>query len=435
MIIFHVPQPTQHFDIIETNQTSMVRRSFMSEFKHPFKRSFDSLEDLADSIKDFLGCPVTIEDANHRLLAYSSHEEETDPARIATIITRRVPENVINKLWKEGIIPKLMETDEVVNIPQIKEIGLGNRLAISIRKNQEVLGYIWVVVENKKITKDTFIHLKDAANSAVPLLRKLHMQRKKKIEDYQDFFWQLITGHFTAQEEIIRKFHQLNVSIPEQYTVIVFQFESDITKKVEEHISYLITTSQKIKHHFLVVMRNELILLASPVLNPSERQPLSEFIPFFISEMKNRFSIEGIKGGAGSIYQDLIKVEKCYQEALQVIELKDLYKEELANIFQFHQLGLFQFVKLLKNIRTDEHPAIKILEDYDKENKTNLLKTLEVFIQNDSNVSDTAKQLYIHTNTLGYRLKRITEIADFDLKNVHEKMAIYLDLKIRKLKN
>jgi len=406
----------------------------MGEFKYPFKRSFESLEDLADSIKYYLECPVTIEDANHRLLAYSSHEEETDPARVATIIKRRVPENVINKLWKEGVIPKLMESDEVVNIPEIKEIGLGNRLAISIRKNQEVLGYIWVVVENRPLTDEALSHLKDAAVSAKPLLMKLHMQRKKRIEDYQDFFWQLITGHFTSHEEIVRKFHQLNVSMPDQFAVLVFQFESDIKKKVEEHISYLITTSQKIKHHFLVIMRNELILLASPNESPSDRHPFNEFISFFISEMKNRFSITGIKGGAGSIYSDLVKAEKCYQEALQVIELREWYKEELNGIYQYHQLGVFQYMKMLKNMRMDEHPAIKKLEEYDQENNTNLLNTLEVFIQKDSNVNEAAKQLFIHTNTLGYRLKRISEIADLDLKNIHEKMAIYLDLKIRRLK-
>ena len=49
-------------------------------------------------MSDLLGCPVTVEDVNFRLLAYSSHEKVTDAARIATIINRQVPENLINSL-------------------------------------------------------------------------------------------------------------------------------------------------------------------------------------------------------------------------------------------------------------------------------------------------------------------------------------------------
>ncbi|MFB8735669.1 helix-turn-helix domain-containing protein [Bacillus sp. SL00103] len=41
-----------------------------------------------------------------------------------------------------------------------------------------------------------------------------------------------------------------------------------------------------------------------------------------------------------------------------------------------------------------------------------------------------AKQLNIHINTLNYRLKRITDIAEIDLKNMNEEMTIYLDRKL-----
>lgn len=64
---------------------------------------FDSLEALADAVSEVLDCPITIEDllktSNHRFVAYSSHDPHSDPARIATIIGRRVPEAIISRLW------------------------------------------------------------------------------------------------------------------------------------------------------------------------------------------------------------------------------------------------------------------------------------------------------------------------------------------------
>lgn len=56
----------------------------------------DSPEGLADRIAENLGCPVTIEDANHQIVSYSKHEERVDDARTATIMRRKVPESVVN---------------------------------------------------------------------------------------------------------------------------------------------------------------------------------------------------------------------------------------------------------------------------------------------------------------------------------------------------
>lgn len=400
----------------------------------PFKRPFSTLEDLVDRIKYILNCPVTIEDPNHHLLAYSTHGDETDAARIATIIKRRVPERVINKFWKEGIIPKLMQSEEAIRIPEMKDIGLRDRIAISIRRNSEVLGYIWVVEENEKLSNSQLALLKEAAKSAAPLLLKLHLQKKKKEEDYQEFFWLLLTGHYKSHNEIKNKFHQLSITMPEQFAILVFRFEQEITRKVEEQISYLITTSQKITNHFLVVMRNELILIASPHQSQPDEKIFKEFISFFISEMKNRFSIIGIKGSSGTIYNSFERAETSYQEALKVLQLKEQFPDELAGIFHYHQLGIFRYLDAIlheKKANPYEHPAISKLEAYDKQNKTTLLDTLEVFIQADSNINEAAKKLFVHANTLNYRMKRIMKIGEIDLKNPNEKMSLYLDLKVR----
>src|SRR5690554_4351761 len=108
---------------------------------------FGNLEDLADDISEVLECSVTIEDANHRLVSYSSHISATDPARISTIMGRRVPEKIIQTLWRNGIMQQLMNSENPVRVEAIEEIGLGSRLAIAIRKDNRILGYIWLMEE------------------------------------------------------------------------------------------------------------------------------------------------------------------------------------------------------------------------------------------------------------------------------------------------
>lgn len=404
--------------------------------KNPFKKSFFDLKELVDGIQENLLCPATIEDTNHRLHAYSSHEDDTDSARIGTIISQRVPEKVINRLWKEGVIPNLMQSDSALRIPHIEDIGLRDRVAIAIRKNNEILGYIWVVEGSKKLSDAQLGLLKDAAVAATPLMSKLQQNRKRKEENYQNFLWQLLTGQYKTLEEIHEKCDELNLKIPDCFSVLTFRFDQDITRKMEEQISYLITTSQKITNHFLVIMNEVLILIASPHPSQSEDRAFDDFISFFISEMANRFSISDVKGSSGTSYNDFDKVEASYQEALKVLKMKARFPEELEGVFHFRQLGVFRYMDLIQKDQSTkryEHPAIAKLEAYDSLHKSNLLKTLEVFIQQDSNMNDAAKKLFVHTNTLHYRMKRISEIGGIRLTNVSEKLGIFLDLKARKM--
>lgn len=158
-----------------------------SKNDNPFKGNFKTLESLVDRISEVFHCPVTIEDANHRLLAYSQHNEESDQARIQTIIGRRVPEKVINSLWKNHILAKINRTDEPVRIAQIKEVGLGDRIAIAIRKNNEVLGYIWALEVERKLSDQSFPLFKQAAQAVKNQLLQLQGQQKEADEGLMSF--------------------------------------------------------------------------------------------------------------------------------------------------------------------------------------------------------------------------------------------------------
>ncbi|ASV68484.1 PucR family transcriptional regulator [Cytobacillus kochii] len=403
--------------------------------KDPFKRSFDNLETFVDKIRDVLECPVTIEDANHRLLAYSTHDDQTDQARIATIISRKVPEKVINSLWKADAIPQLLRSAEPLKIPEIKEIGLGNRVAISIRHQEEVLGYIWVVERDKSLTAEDMYLLKLAAQSARIELLKLYRQKKKREESYQDFFWQLLTGRYPKHAEVIDKLDDFHIKPSLHSAVIIFRFIDDIDMQTEQSMIYLISTSQKIHMTFYATMGNDFILLASPPSTQANETDLSEFVQFVINQMYVRFEIDHIISGSSSLKLTYDHVEDRYSECLEVLRLKSQYPKEMQEIYTYHQLGVFKYLDAILDIRSRdayEHPVIQRLIDYDHAHRTELLMTLEAFILNDSNVNDAAKVLHVHVNTLNYRLKRITELTHVNFKSTHEKFSLYLELQIRK---
>lgn len=77
------------------------------------------------------------------------------------------------------------------------------------------------------------------------------------------------------------------------------------------------------------------------------------------------------------------------------------------------------------------HPAIQALEKSDMEKGTHLLQTLSVFLEKGENIGDTAKALFLHRNSVIYRLNRIREISGADLTDPGTRFILRLGLAVR----
>ena len=67
-----------------------------------------------------------------------------------------------------------------------------------------------------------------------------------------------------------------------------------------------------------------------------------------------------------------------------------------------------------------------VLIDYDAQNHTQLLSTLEIYLKNNCNLLHTADELFTHRNTIKYRLKRIEELLHRNM----EDSAVLLNLNV-----
>ena len=71
-----------------------------------------------------------------------------------------------------------------------------------------------------------------------------------------------------------------------------------------------------------------------------------------------------------------------------------------------------------------------ILKQYDEKNKTELYRTLQVYLELERNVLQTAKTLFIHRSTLFYRLERIQKLADINYEDAKERLILQLSFQI-----
>lgn len=395
------------------------------------KQSFATLDEFADHLSDLLACPVTIEDANHYVLAYSRHTENIDQARIGTIMNRKVPDKVINGLWKNGAMPKLIDSNKPVIIPEIKEIGLGNRVAISIWKKNEILGFIWAHTGESKGTSMELEILTEAARQVKKMILTHFPGRQSTEQVYKDFFWQLLTAENVPKTTIQSYEKQFNVKLHGRLAIVVFHFHDRVTEQIAKHAYYLSETEMQVNTIFRLFDDNDFILLIRLWKNEDTSNKINQFLQQFIEKISSQLKLSDVQGSASQIYDDTKDLALAYEEALHTIVLQRQFPDKLKNCYLFEDLGIFQLMDVLqKHYQKRQQPNKYILRlnEYDKKQQTSLLNTLECYLKNDSNVNQTAEALFIHPNTMNYRLRRIREVSGLDLKDPNQKIAVYLEL-------
>lgn len=77
--------------------------------------------------------------------------------------------------------------------------------------------------------------------------------------------------------------------------------------------------------------------------------------------------------------------------------------------------------------------TLEALEQYDKSQKNELMETLEKYIANRCDLKETAEALFLHPNTLRYRLKRIEEVLEIDIKDFDTILSFMVAFKIKYL--
>ncbi|WP_027416993.1 PucR family transcriptional regulator [Aneurinibacillus terranovensis] len=405
---------------------------------------FADLMELAELISERLENPITIEDMNHHVVAYSTHGDMTDPVRIQTIMKRKVPEAVLVRFWKAGVIQALMHSDEPVRVPAMKDVGLDNRAAISIRRGQEVLGYIWVQEAVRPIKDADLDILRRAARLAMPRMIHRKDRHSKNEEKRREFFWQLLSRGSTSRREMEEQASRLQLQLPPIMVCLVFEARcsEETWGNVQKELEYLLSNlNEFFPFRYLPLWtfdQKQLVVLGGMdrKTKGQEEQASVQFIAQLHNRLDQRFGGEKMMiAGYGEPVEDVIHVSRSYQQALEVIHLKKAMPQEVGAIAGYQELGVYRLFPQIKrwNEQMDySNRKLERLVAYDLENQTNLVETLEVFLDCGGKTHRITEILHIHPNTLTYRLKRISEVGNVNVNDLNDQMTLFLDIKLRK---
>ncbi|MEG0320519.1 MAG: helix-turn-helix domain-containing protein, partial [Niameybacter sp.] len=131
----------------------------------------------------------------------------------------------------------------------------------------------------------------------------------------------------------------------------------------------------------------------------------------------------------GTVVSDLKDVSNSYKEASMALEVGKIFNCE-AHISTYSQLGIgriiYQLPLPLCRMFIQEVLKGKKVENFDDET----LMTVNKFFENSLNVSETSRQLYIHRNTLVYRLDKLLKMTGLDLRKFDDAIVFKITIMV-----
>ncbi|MBE6706625.1 MAG: PucR family transcriptional regulator [Ruminococcaceae bacterium] len=135
--------------------------------------------------------------------------------------------------------------------------------------------------------------------------------------------------------------------------------------------------------------------------------------------------------GISTVVDNIKDLAKAYQEAQVALEVGKVFETE-KNIISYENLGIgrliYQLPTTLCEMFLQEVFKKGNLESLDRET----LMTIQCFFENNLNVSETSRKLFVHRNTLVYRLEKIRKLTGLDLREFEHAITFKVALMVRK---
>lgn len=135
--------------------------------------------------------------------------------------------------------------------------------------------------------------------------------------------------------------------------------------------------------------------------------------------------------GIGRVVSALKDVQMSYRDAQKCIDyIQATNKKE--TILSYRQLGTHRLFLKTESTELKEYvdDTLGSIIAYDHKNETDLIQTLKVYLESNQNMAQSAKKLYVHTNTIKYRLGTIQQILNIDHLDGRKAFDLQLGLNI-----
>ncbi len=345
------------------------------------------------------------------------------------VITYSTSVSITDNLWKKFInrgsctsefINAMNELMPVSNMPGDSEsfkvncsISSEERLCSQVFVADKAVGYIVLLDNNKGILpfhREYLPKISDllsayvAENENEPLLYN---------KNNEESFLKLLDANEAEKKEALRSFPAIDSG---SFCVVI---------KARHHSRHeLFFIKQLIKAQDpgeIVFIYKELVTIVSSDHRVIEHIENNDELIYNASEI-----------GISADFNKAEEFPESFQNAQEACRIgKQLGSESKIHFYddyRFYQI--LNHVSDVKLLRDYIHPSILILHKYDIEHSTKLVETLRQYLSTSCSVKETAQRLFLHRNTMNYRISKIEELTDIDFNDTKTVFRLQCSYKI-----
>ncbi|MFA1551054.1 PucR family transcriptional regulator [Actinomadura chokoriensis] len=371
----------------------------------------DDLFALADTAAEIADAPVTLEDARSRVLAYSGRQDTTDPARVSTIVGRRVPPQVIAHLRACGVFRKLARSSEPILVPAGPDEMLP-RLVIPVRAGGEWLGSIWVVARTP-IPQDRVHRLTDLASVVA-----LHLLRLRAEAG--------VTRRVSADQ--LRTALRDGTPVPAEPPCRAVILGGGEPGDIHSRLDLWEAITHRFGWHRPLLTDLDGALFA--VLTGAGREAGS--VPWLRTVLAGvRAHDPTLYAAAGGPARSPAELPRSRAEAIELDALVTSGRLPPGLLLLEDAWDAVIVERARKAVRIETGllgGPLAALKAHDEAHGTAFLPTLAAWLDHYGDPKGTADSLAVHPNTLRHRLRRMTEVTPLDLSSPRTRLALRLQL-------
>lgn len=393
------------------------------------------LQQLVESLAHRLGRSVAIDDRALRLLAHSSHTGPVDDVRTQSIMTRQVPQPLIDLVRQSGTA----EAHGIFTVPGNRVAGLKiGRIGAPIRYQGVLQGYVWLLESEGSLSQEEVETVRGAADAASIILQRAHLasasSRRRETELVVDVLGEDEAARDRAAGTLVGE----GRFAPGPVVVLVAMLERQAPLTDQDRLA--ITTAAELgrmsraRGEVLVLEQSEQIVL---LLSASVHQ--SDSYARLGGHLRERLLKEASTGatawvGISDPSPSLAEATGAYADARRTAVVAGSVGT-LGHVVHQDDLNVYGLLAEVppQHLARSLHPGVRRLLERGSDGQDALAETLETFLDSGCDVKFTTEQLHVHRATLYYRLNRAREVTGLDHNDGIHRLTLHLGFKIARL--
>lgn len=292
---------------------------------------------------------------------------------------------------------------------------IGNFHLLKVKDDEEI-AYVLVALG---FGEDTYM----IGRIAVAQMERLIVAYKEKF-DRNNFFQNLLLDNLLLVD-VYNRAKKLHVDINVPRVVFIIESYAEMDGAITELLKNMFSTQSG--DYITAVDESNIILIKALDSNATHDDIMQ--IAHTIVDMVNTEIMINVKVAIGTIVPELKDVSKSYKEAKMALNVGKIFYSE-RNISEYTTLGIgrliYQLPVSLCKMYIEEIFGDHIPEELDEET----LHTINKFFENNLNVSETSRQLFLHRNTLVYRIEKLQKSLGLDIRTFDDALTFKIALMV-----